>query len=224
VYANYWNTQFASARDRVRRTLVALCWPVCARHGRRGPSFSHARRRRIYACKGFGSNRFRSRPAPGIREWIESDQTSAEELQKGRAPIDPRFPSGRSYAPLAAADRRRRYPVANQIEPAPPSQQGAVISPTPNRVAAATAQQRDGAASSTPRRGSLTAQCGFVIHAAQCGFVLHTARRVLHQFSVFSCAACPPSVFSVPSVCLIVRAFCICMNSVFNSVVRDMYV
>jgi hypothetical protein len=73
-----------------------------------------------YACKGFGSNRFWSRPAPGIREWIESDRTGAKEVQKGRAPVDPRFPSGRSSAPLAAADRRL-HPVANQIEPAPPS-------------------------------------------------------------------------------------------------------
>jgi hypothetical protein len=46
----------------------------------------------VSACKGFGSTRFRSRPTPGISEWIESGRPGAEEGQKGRDPIDPGDP------------------------------------------------------------------------------------------------------------------------------------
>jgi hypothetical protein len=44
----------------------------------------------LVKLQGFGSTRFRNRPASGISKWIESGRPGAEEGQKGRDPIDPR--------------------------------------------------------------------------------------------------------------------------------------
>jgi hypothetical protein len=100
------------------------------------------------------------------------------------------------------------------------------------------ARQPDDAASSTPRRGSLTAlllpHIGAVRLRPPRGTVrLRPPRGAARPPSVFSIQLRGVSSisfsiqlpeFSVPSVCVIVRAFCICLNSVFNSVVHDMYV